>query len=395
MRKLALLVAAFGLCAVAPRADTFLMKDGTQYEGTVVEEGDVLVITTYAGQVVRVKKADVMGWRKDPRRNEYQARLKALKPGDAPGHFALGQWAAEQGLRQEAREQYRSALEADPNHAAAAKALGYVQKDGRWAPAVEQGGLTIGATKPAAVDTRTEMEEARKLAARLETVAVVEDEQWVRQAEGQELVALAREQPGVVTRVLKPPNVYGSANATDALVRAKAAHLLGLAGDRRAMQPLLDACFDDQDDRVRLAAAKALAKLDEPVALRKLVDVAISLRHTWPTRCRACAAIRRYGDVEAVERLLAELSFELAGGNARDPKNPIRGSPGGLGSENPLSLDSGRPVVASGPHDEPTLYPVLAALKEVTGVTFKDSERDFKTWKNWWKGNQAKFRFKD
>jgi hypothetical protein len=49
--------------------------------------------------------------------------------------------------------------------------------------------------------------------------------------------------------------------------------------------------LSDPDDRVRLVAAKALPGLEEPVALRKLVDVAISGRNPWPVRRAACAGI--------------------------------------------------------------------------------------------------------
>jgi hypothetical protein len=206
-------------------------------------------------------------------------------------------------------------------------------------------------------------------------------------------VGLAREQLAVFTRVLKAPGLQGSANIADGLGRARAAQVLGVAGDRRALQPLLDACFEDPDDRVRLVAAKALPGLEEPLALRKLVDVAISGRNPWPVRRAACAALRRYGDREAVDRLLAELSFELAGGNARDQKNPLRGGAHGLGTDNPMGLPgSDAPI---GPVDEHILYPVLSAVKEVTFASFAEGEKDFKTWREWWKTNAATFKFKD
>jgi hypothetical protein len=377
---------AFPACA-----DTFLLKDGTQQEGTAVEDGEVLVITTYAGQVVRVPKANVVGSRKEPQRNEYYARAAKLKANDAAGQYELGLWAQQQRLAVEARAAFLRALQADPGHDAAGKALGYVKRDGRYVAAEEEG-LTIAPAKSAKSEPRAEGDEAKKLAARLTALGAGEVD-YQKNADAAALVGLAREQLAVFTRVLKAPGLQGSANIADGLARARAAQVLGVSGDRRALQPLLDACFEDPDDRVRLAAAKALPGLEEPVALRKLADVAIAARNPWPVRRAACAALRRYGDREAVERLLAELSFELAGGNPRDQKNPLRGGAHGLGTDNPMGLPGDQPPL--GPVDEHILYPVLVAVKEVTGASFAEGEKDFKTWREWWKANAATFKFKD
>jgi hypothetical protein len=386
------MVVPLSLCPGAARADTFILKDGTRHEGTAREDGDTLVITTYSGQEIRVPKNLVIGSTKEPDRNEYYSRAKALRPADASGHFALGQWAASHNLPEEAKAEYLAALQADPSHAGAGKALGYVLKQGRWAPPGEQG-VSIGSAQAPRGDPRAEADEARRISARLAALSVQNESDYERTDEGRALVAQAREQPAALARVLKAPGLHGSANAKDPAVRAKAAQVLGLAGNRGALQPLLDACFEDPDEGVRRAAAKALPRLDEPISLRKLVDVAIAVQFPWPTRRLACAAIRRYGDPEAVERLLGEVSFELAGGNPRDPKNPLRSGPRGLGTEDPLGVADATPL--SGPLDEHILYPALSALKEVTGVTFREGERDFKTWKEWWKANASSFRFKD
>jgi hypothetical protein len=144
---------------------------------------------------------------------------------------------------------------------------------------------------------------------------------------------------------------------------------------------------------VRLAAADALVMLEEPVALRKLVDLAVMpdySRFPWAVRKNACHAIIRYGSKDAVERLLRELSYELAAGNQLDPKNRLRGAPSGLGTDNPMMLPDGPPDLHLSEQD---LYPVLCALKEVTGKTFDLGEKDMKTWMEWWKKDGANFKF--
>ena len=146
--------------------------------------------------------------------------------------------------------------------------------------------------------------------------------------------------------------------------------------DRRFLDALVIASVYDADENVRFAAAKALARLEEPVAIRKLMDITLSSdlrRYPWPVRRIASIALRRYNDQEVMERLMKELSFELAGGNPVDPKNHLRGKGQGLGSDNPMGVqDSG---LAYGVPDT-DLYPVLSAAKEITGMNFDKHEKD-------------------
>ena len=47
------------------------------------------------------------------------------------------------------------------------------------------------------------------------------------------------------------------------------------------------------------------------------------------------------------------------------------------------------------PPDDTIIYPALSAVKEVTGQSFDRGEKDFKSWKLWWKQAEPKFKFKD
>jgi hypothetical protein len=357
-------------------ADTFLLRDGRRLEGTAEEDGDELIITTYHGKVVRVARKDIMGSTKEPARNAFYKRLRELKPGDAQACFALGEWAVEKKLTNEAKVAFERTLAMQPGHAGALKALKGHSSASRMPPL--EGDLVIApaARRP----EKVERDEARALAQRLANLKQEDG------AEKQALVALARERPELFTRVLKTP-----LRSDETQARLRAVYFMGWAGDRRAMDALLGACFDQPDGAVRQGAAKALGQLGEPVALRKLVDVAVTPKFPWPTRQRACAALRSYGDKGAIRRLLSQLSFELAGGNPRDPKNPMARSPAGLGSENPLGVREGNLPV--GPVDDRVIYPVLSAVKEVTGMTFRTGEKDYRTWQQWWRENHQTFRF--
>ncbi|MBI3829955.1 MAG: HEAT repeat domain-containing protein [Planctomycetes bacterium] len=391
---------ALGLLALTAsraRADTFILKDGSRYEGVAEKDGDSLIIKTFDGKVVRVKESDVMGVKKDEARNEYFQRKQKLKGDDAASHYELGLWAqGKKELAEEAREQFLQVLKADPFHEGAGKALGYVQKDGRW---VSPGGapdepFVVGPAKPPVRPAAgNALDEARKLAKDLEKLNIPGGTDWEKNGDVRAMAEQAKEHPEVLAHVLKAPGWKESANVQDAAIRAKAAVVLGITGDRRAMQPLLDACFEDPDDRVRWAAAKALPKLEEPIALRKLVDVAIGGDKNWPTRKLACIALRRYADKEAVERLMAELSFELAGGNFKDPKNAPRAANTGPGTDNPLGVPlNNMPTQAE---DATIIYPVLSAIKEVTGQSFDSGDKEMRYWRDWWKKAEPTFQFKD
>jgi hypothetical protein len=216
---------------------------------------------------------------------------------------------------------------------------------------------------------------------------------WHETAVAVELTNLAKRSPEGFFPILKAPQLPQSARIREAEVRARTAVILGQAGHRAALEPLLQSCISDPDDEVREAAAKALRLLGEPVGLRRLTDIAIDRRYAWngPRRL-ACIALRRWGDKEAVERLLSAFSYEVAGGNPLDPRNPLRRPQGGVGTDNPLGLPEATPAPAEN-REETHLYPALSALKEITGMKFDQGEKDVKTWNKWWLMNQDLFVF--
>jgi hypothetical protein len=226
--------------------------------------------------------------------------------------------------------------------------------------------------------------------------AVKPETGWEKSADAVALAEEAKNRPEVYIRIIIPPGQPNFVSEATPPQRARAACVLGMSGDRRAMVPLLMSSCYDSDEIVRLTAGKALPLLEEPVAMRKLVDVAISRDFThipWPIRKNACAALRHYGDKEAVERIVTEVAFELAGGNPLDVHNRLRGVPkGGLGTDNPIGMPDSTPDLKLSEQD---MYPALSALKEITGQTFAKSEKDVKTWTEWWDKSKEKFAFKE
>jgi len=239
------------------------------------------------------------------------------------------------------------------------------------------------------------LEQIESLGKRLSAV-LPKDANWEESNEAKALAAQAATDLEMYFALMLPPGAPRAVKAGNALVRSRAAVVLGLSHDRRALQPLINNAVYDPEEAVRTAAAKALVQLHEPVALRKLVDLAIARdfhNYPWAVRKSACAAIKHYGDKDVVNRLLRELSYELAGGNPLDPQNKLRGVTQGIGTDNPLALPQAS-TQASSHYSEQDMYPVLSALKEVTGKSFGKSDKDLKTWQAWWKKEHEAFELK-
>jgi hypothetical protein len=227
------------------------------------------------------------------------------------------------------------------------------------------------------------------------TPADVPGSNWEKLDEAQAFIKDARNVPELYARLLIPPGFPNAVAEAKTDARIRAATVLGQARDRRGIDALVNSAVYDPEESVRFVAAKALKLLEEPIAMRRLVDLAIApdrQKFPWAIRKSACAAIRHYGDKEAVERILKELSYELAGGNALDRKNQLRGKGAGIGTDNPLAMPD------PGPNQqlpETEIYPALSAIKEVTGMGFDKGEKDMKTWYVWWNREGTKFAFKD
>lgn len=211
------------------------------------------------------------------------------------------------------------------------------------------------------------------------------------------LVTEIRATPELFIPLMIPTGYPNAIPKADKEVRLRVATLMGLSGDRRLLQTLINSAVYDPDEKVRVAAGFAIPRLDEPAAIRKLMDLAIAKdarKYPWAHRKAAAAALRRYGDLYVVDRLMKELGYELAGGNILDVKNRPRGKQVGLATDNPLMLPDSAPANPPPPED---MYPVLYALKEVTRAELKhgENEKDVRSWQAWWRAAKPAFKFAD
>jgi len=140
MRRLilpAVLLFVVVVASAALRADTIYLEDGKKIEGTAVEEGDNVKITTKMG-VITVPKAKVKKIEKDDagtggdKASVYKEKAAALKDNDAEGHYQLGLWCKKGGLRKEAQAEFEKTIAINADHAGARDELGFVKVDGNW-----------------------------------------------------------------------------------------------------------------------------------------------------------------------------------------------------------------------------------------------------------------------
>ncbi len=152
-RLLAPLALAALLCATAgASADEIVLKNGRTLEGEVTESGD-LVVFRRPGLSMEIRRDEVAEIRKAPTAKEQYAKKAAeldaadaaaskaagagVAKGDAEARHRLGLWCAAKGLKEEAAAQQRRAVDLDPDHAGARRALGFVKTDSGWRPEEE------------------------------------------------------------------------------------------------------------------------------------------------------------------------------------------------------------------------------------------------------------------
>ncbi|MCX7804939.1 MAG: hypothetical protein N3A38_07080 [Planctomycetota bacterium] len=125
-------IAGLAVIPAAARGDIVYFKNGWSVEGRVRREGDRIVIENRTCRASFRMELVERVEEKETDEEAFETRRKDLDPRDAEGFFRLGQWAAERGMDAEARMAWREAIEADPEHAGARAALGYVKLDGKW-----------------------------------------------------------------------------------------------------------------------------------------------------------------------------------------------------------------------------------------------------------------------
>ncbi|HVE38560.1 MAG TPA: hypothetical protein VNM14_01645 [Planctomycetota bacterium] len=119
--------------AGAAVADEVQLKNGSKLEGTVLEDGNKVMVDVGSGTVT-LDRSEVKSIRRpDDQIQEYDRRVQALKPDDPNGYYQTYLWARQlPGMKTRAESLLKKALEADPNFEPAHRAMGKVNFKGAW-----------------------------------------------------------------------------------------------------------------------------------------------------------------------------------------------------------------------------------------------------------------------
>lgn len=144
----AALAALVFLAVPAVSADIVILKNGKRLEGRVEDAGDSVLIHLRHGSVkIRRDRIESIV-KKKTALDEFHEKAEALEAQAAAGKldgparaglwFELAAWAQEQDLPRSRLDALQQTIAADPDHAKAREALGYVRFDGRWVTGAER-----------------------------------------------------------------------------------------------------------------------------------------------------------------------------------------------------------------------------------------------------------------
>ncbi|TET35086.1 MAG: tetratricopeptide repeat protein [Planctomycetota bacterium] len=126
------LVTAFLITPAARGEDVIYLENGQVVKGRVLENTKKkVVIKTRRGIVTTFPKSEVERIEYGPD-FEKELKQKFQKARTADDFFKLGNWCKESGEDEEAEKCFRKALEKNPDHEGARKALGYIRHEGKW-----------------------------------------------------------------------------------------------------------------------------------------------------------------------------------------------------------------------------------------------------------------------
>ncbi|NOZ19915.1 MAG: tetratricopeptide repeat protein [Planctomycetes bacterium] len=133
---LVIVILGWGL---AVQGATIKLKDGSELQGDIIEKGKTVVKIRIEGGLEleidgeKIASVDGQAYTVD-KRAAYEEQLRALDDTKAEAQYELGKWCRERGMRAEAEQHLKKAIEIDPMHEGANLALGrvFIEKEGKW-----------------------------------------------------------------------------------------------------------------------------------------------------------------------------------------------------------------------------------------------------------------------
>lgn len=385
---------AIWLWGVVPLAqgEVFVLTSGGQIAGRLLNPDQsprqTYVIETSTHGRITLHKAQVREVRfPRPEEQEYE-RICPRYPDTVDGQWELAQWCAQRGLRAQRSRHLQRIIELDPDHAAARRALGYLELDGHWATTAEV--MTARGYRMYQGRWRTAQE-----------IALLESRRQLKEAEGGWMAKLRRWQGWLHSDrhaaarenilAIKDPRAIKALTALlqgDRFVDNRLLYVETLAqiATPAAVQVLAARALHDPAEQVRLACLDHLRKQLHPNLIRYFVKELDSRNNS--TVNRAAVALGRLGDRSAVGPLIDALVSTHA-------ETIQQGSPGTMTTtfaKGPGSSAMGGLSVGGGTTTFTQLMrnqAVLDALVAITGENFGFDQQAWKYWHAMWKRQAA------
>jgi hypothetical protein len=386
-----LTLALFALGATTAWADIFVLTNGGRVQGTLVNREEsprkTYVVRTAGGELT-FEKAQV---KEVLTQTAAQREYEDLAPRAADtieGQWQIAEWCREHHLSRERAVHLERIIELDPDHRGARIGLGYVQMEGRWVRPdqyMEERGYVRYQGKwrmPQEIEMLEQKKKdevaERAWYGKLKRLRDMLDDDRQGSKAHDEIIGI--EDPAAVAALSSYLDKESVARVRPLYVQA-----LGRIGTGPALQQLVAASMDDDDEEVRISSIEQIVPHKQPQIVAAYVA---GLKSNDNARInRAAIALGQLKDPSTIDPLIKALvtrhKHQASVGSgpnqigAAFSPDGSGGLGGGMGSGG-LSVGSAPPKYV---YQDLTNRDVLSALVGIAGVNFG---YDVTAWRSWY-----------
>jgi len=409
LRIITIIATTAALTAISP-ADVIHLENGNSVDGEIVKETDKHVkLKTPAGNIT-FKRSDIVRIeRKASPFQQYKREAAELKDDDSVGHYFLGLWCKDNGLRKQAEQEFLKTIAANPDHADARKELGHVMHAGKWMTEEEAMKAKGFEKYEGRWVTRHEAETHRK---------AEEVRRWRRKL-NRAARLMCDSKPGAARKIFEDisrdddPDVVAPALRSItghecALAREEAVKALARLRTPEAFEGIVEAVLNESDMEIFEVIVAALKGLNSKRGAKLLMQASRDLRKTIPTAAndskpgivraiaRASAAMGKLGEQMAVPELARALVLKIDYVQEVDSGTDINGPIGSsLTPGGPIVIDNGAVGLQTATTSGVSLstsskttkvvkdyfnYEAATSLRRLTGERFDYDRRKYLEW---------------
>lgn len=246
--------------ATSASPDVLHLTGGERLDCEVIEENEATLRIRTTDGVFDIEKDRIVRRQAAPSPWQRYAAEKRKTRDTPDGHVRLAEWCAANGLAAERVRHLERAVELDPDHAAARRALGFEKKDSQWVKRTARkskrpSDAALRAQREARDAEQRQRERIAELHVRIQAIyrGRLENRTWNDDLfrDGRQLI-LSMDDPLAIPGLMKVLS-QGNLSARRLLIEA----LSRFDSDEATMNLLVVALLD-RTDRVRRAAATAL-----------------------------------------------------------------------------------------------------------------------------------------